>query len=95
MSADPDPGDATDAQRRRDHLGDAEVLIDVDRETYTRLRRAYRRAVEDGYPESFDVFAFNRAATECYVTVGGQPVAPDADPVAEGEDAAADGGTDT
>ncbi len=93
MTDNANPGDATDAQRRTDHLGDAEVLIDVDRETYTRLRRAYRRAVEDGYSETFDVFAFNRASTECRVTVDGQPVDADADPVAEGDERGADGGT--
>lgn len=57
-------------------LGDAEVRIDVDPDTYERLHAEYCRAVERGYADSFDVFAYNHCSTDCYVTVDGEPADP-------------------
>jgi hypothetical protein len=58
-------------------LGDAEVQIEVDQETYERLHEEFCRAVEDGYSDNFDTFAYNYCATESYVTVDGEPVDPE------------------
>jgi hypothetical protein len=61
-------------------LGSANVQIDVDPDTYERLHAEYCQAVERGHPDSFDIFAFNHCSTDCYVTVDGSPVDPDAEP---------------
>lgn len=58
-------------------LGEAEVKIDVDEETYRRLREEYGRVLEHGYTDGFDTFAFNHCSTDCFVTVDGEPPAPD------------------
>ena len=57
-------------------LGDADVRIDVDEETYHRLRDAYLDVVDHGYTDGFDTFPFNHCSTDCYVTVDGEPVDP-------------------
>jgi hypothetical protein len=58
-------------------LGDAEVQIEVDQETYERLHEEFCRAVEDGYSDNFDTFAYNYCSTNSYVTVDGEPVDPE------------------
>jgi len=58
-------------------LGTAEVVLDVSPETYERVHEEYLRAVDEGYPHGFDAFVFNQTATECYVTVDGEPVDPE------------------
>ena len=68
-------------------LGDAEVKIDVGGETYRRLREEYRRVVEHGYGDGFNTFVFNNCSTDCYVTVNGERVDPDADDDRGGDDA--------
>jgi hypothetical protein len=60
-------------------LGEADVRIDVDEATYQRLHEAYCRALECGYSEGFDTFAYNYCSTDCHVTVEGEPVEPDAE----------------
>jgi len=82
-----DTNNATDEQLTGPHtgrplgsLGDAEVRIDVDPDTYERLHTEYCRAVEHGYTDGFDTFAFNYCSTDCYVTVDREPADPDADP---------------
>jgi hypothetical protein len=77
-----DTATATDESNRttsdRDApLGTAEVVLDVSPETYERVHEEYLRAVDEGYPLGFDDFLFNRTATECYVTVDGEPVDPE------------------
>jgi len=60
-------------------VGEADVRIDVTEDTYQQLHTEYIRAVEHGYTEGFDTFAYNRCSTDCYVTVDGEPVDPDAE----------------
>jgi len=60
-------------------LGETELLVDVDAETYDRLQEQYRALVELGYSEDFDTFAINNTHTEIVVTVNGEPVDPRAD----------------
>ncbi|SEU00710.1 hypothetical protein [Natrinema hispanicum] len=58
-------------------LGNGDLYIDVDRETYERLRLAYENLVVHGYRESFCDFAVNYTQTgNAYVTVDGAPVNP-------------------
>jgi len=64
-------------------LGTAEVVLDVSPEVYALAHEEYCRAVDEGYPLGFDDFLFNRTATECYVTVDGEPVDPEVDAGAE------------
>ena len=67
----------TDAGYPAGYLGSAEVRIDVDRDTFERLRAEYRRAVERGYSSGFNTFAFNYCLTaELHVTVDGERVEP-------------------
>lgn len=68
-------------------LGDAEAQIHIDEETYRRLREEYRRVVEHGYDDGFNTFVFNHCSTDCYVTVNGERVGPDADDDRGGDDA--------
>jgi len=49
----------------------------VNRETYQRVHAAYCRAVDHGYSDGFDTFAYNHVSTDCCVTVDGEPVDPD------------------
>jgi len=58
-------------------LGEATVRIDVDEETYERLHEEFCRAVERGYADGFDTFAYNHCSTSSCVTVDGEPVDPD------------------
>lgn len=58
-------------------LGSADVQIDVDADTYQRLHAEYCLAVERGYSDGFDTFAFNYCSSDCYVTVDGEPVDPE------------------
>ena len=69
----------TDTDHPVGYLGSAEFRIDVDPDTYERLRVEYRRAVEHGYSDGFNTFAFNHCSTdEFHVTVDGERVEPDA-----------------
>jgi hypothetical protein len=63
--------------RPLESLGRAGVRIDVDEETYERLHEEYCRAVEHGYSDGFDTFAYNYSSTSSYVTVDGEPIDPD------------------
>ena len=68
----------TDTGHPTGYLGSAEVRIDVDPDTYERLRAEYRCVVEHGYSAGFDTFAFNYCSTsEFHVTVDGERVEPD------------------
>lgn len=69
--SEPEPG------RPLESLGSAEVRIDVDEETYERLHEEYCHAVDRGYSDGFDTFAYNYCSTSSYVTVDGEPVNPD------------------
>lgn len=71
-----DDVERTDAGLPAVALGGAEVRIDVKADTYQRLHAEYCRAAENGYPDGFATFAFNYCATDCYVTVDGDPVDP-------------------
>jgi hypothetical protein len=82
-----DTDDTTDEQPTGPHtrrplesLGDAEVRIDIDPDTYERLHAEYCRAIERGYSDNFDTFVYNYCSTDCYVTVDGEPIDPDAEP---------------
>lgn len=58
-------------------LGEGELYIDVDGETYRRLRAVYEDLVGHGYTEPFDTFALNHLRTGgAYVTVDGHPIDP-------------------
>lgn len=57
-------------------LGDADVQVDIDEETYQRVHEEFCNAVEHGYPDPFDTFVFNHCSTDCYVTVDGERVDP-------------------
>ena len=57
-------------------LGEASVQIDIDQETYERVHKAYCHALDRGYSEGFDTFAFNHCMTSSFVTVDGEPVDP-------------------
>lgn len=63
--------------RPLESLGNAEVRIEVDEETYRRLHEEYCHAVDRGYSDGFDTFAYNYCSTSSYVTVDGEPVDPD------------------
>jgi hypothetical protein len=56
-------------------LGAAECRLAFDEDTYQRVRDEYERAVEHGYSDGFDTFAFNHCTTEWAVVVDGKPVA--------------------
>lgn len=55
-------------------FGDGTVRVEIDEETYNRLREAYEVAVEQGHPEHFDVFAINMLSRNYLVTVDGEVV---------------------
>ena len=69
----------SDTGRPLGSLGSAEVRIDVDPDTYERLRAEYRHAVAHGYSDGFETFAYNYCSLEHRVEVEGEPVDPDAD----------------
>jgi len=54
-------------------LGDVTARLDVDAETYDRLRAAYERAVATGYTETLAHFAYNYCRVDHVVTVDGEP----------------------
>jgi hypothetical protein len=60
-------------------LGNADVRIEIDEETYHRIHDEYADAVEHGYTDDFDLFVFNHCSTTYTVTVDGEPVNPDVD----------------
>lgn len=73
-----------------EQLGEATLHVDVEPETYRRLREAYDELVERGYSEPFDVFAVNHLRiAEPHLTVDGVTVDPD-EPVESALEAASD-----
>jgi len=59
-------------------VGDAEVEIKVDQETYEELVREYRKALDDGYTQPFDVYLTDHVnVADTVVTVEGERVSGD------------------
>jgi len=58
-------------------LGEVECRLAFDRDTYQRVRDEYERAVEHGYSEGFDTFAFNHCLLDWSYTVDGEPADPE------------------
>lgn len=79
MSADRDSDDAPSERETRpfatEPLGEVNVRLEIDAETYQRARAAYVRASRAGYEDEFALFVYNRCTIgEETVTVDGEPV---------------------
>jgi hypothetical protein len=67
LASDPDPV-------APETYGHAEVRVDVDEQTFRRLREEYLKATLEGYDDSFATFVHNRCRTSYVVTVDGEPI---------------------
>lgn len=57
-------------------LGEIDIQIDVDEETYERAHEMYLAAVDRGYTDGFDLFLLNNCSRSRTITVDGEPLDP-------------------
>lgn len=76
-----DTTDRRSTERKSDYseplmgtAGEADIMIDVDEETYQRLHDAYTAAVDRGYTEGFRLFLLNHVDHDDTFTVDDDPL---------------------
>ena len=57
-------------------FGEGVVRVETDEKTHQWLREAYEIAVEQGYTDSFDMFAINNLSNDYEIVAGGETVYP-------------------